>query len=190
MPKTDDTVVEAGVYDGQDTAFYAKLAEEVIAFEPSPRNYAMSSSYLEHFDNITLLNEGLWKEKDQLQIRYGKNSDDDSFTEPDSGTTGMTEQVTVDSVENYYDKLNIDSIDFLKIEAEGVEPEIIEGIGAVDIPKIVVNVDRERNGQAVGTEVIEMLQSKGYTLVGMKTGCMLFFTSEPVKHDAFRNKPI
>jgi len=69
-PTASDTVIEAGVHRGRDTASFAKLAKQVIAFEPSPRNYKKAKDKLDSFDNVTLINEGLWNEPDHLEIKY------------------------------------------------------------------------------------------------------------------------
>lgn len=70
-PTASDTVIEAGVHRGRDTATFAKLAKQVIAFEPSPRNYKKAEENLKSFDNVTLINEGLWSEPNHLEIQYG-----------------------------------------------------------------------------------------------------------------------
>lgn len=187
-PESSDTVVEAGVGGGSDTAMFAKLANEVIGFEPSPRQYSNAAKKLRVFDNITLLNKGLWNESDELDIKYGNSGGDDGFLEPDSGTARSDIQIPVDTLENYMQKLDIDEIDFLKVEGEGAEPEIIEGLGELRPKKIAVNADEEREGEPVGREVMELLQPMGYNLVGMKSGHILFFTLESTSHQAFRSE--
>jgi FkbM family methyltransferase len=188
-PTATDTVIEAGVHRGRDTATFAKLAKQVIAFEPSPRNYKKAKDNLNSFDNVTLINEGLWNEPDHLEIKYGEGRGDDGFLEPDNGEgpEPMSENIPVNTVENYVEELDIDRVDFLKIEAEGAEPEIIKGIGDLKIRSIAVNCGEERDGEPTGEEVIQLLQPLGYELVGMKRGHILFFTLNEVSHSAFRS---
>lgn len=187
-PTASDTVIEAGAYQGRDTATFAKLAEQVVAFEPSPRNYKKAKDNLGSFDNVILINEGLWNEPDDLEIKYGEGVGDDGFLEPDSGegTETVNENIPVNTVENYVEELDIDRVDFLKIEAEGAEPEIIKGIGDLQIRNIAVNCEEERNGEPTGEEVMQLLQERGYELVGMKRGHILFFTLDTISHYAFR----
>lgn len=187
VPKPSDTVVEAGVYPGKQTATFAKMADRVFAFEPSPRNYAVAKENLRKFDNVQVINEGLWDEESELEIQYGKSGGDDGFLAPDKESREVGEHVPVNSLENYREQLDIGTVDFLKIEAEGAEPEIIEGIDSMDIENIVVNADEERDGEPVGREVMELLQPKGYNLVAIKDGHILFFTRNSVPHYAFRN---
>jgi FkbM family methyltransferase len=165
------------------------LAKQVFAFEPSPRNYKKAKDNLESFDNVTLINEGLWNEPDHLEIKYGVSGGDDGFLEPDNGEgpEPVSENIPVNTVENYVEELDIDEVNFLKIEAEGAEPEIIQGIGNLEIRNIAVNCGEERGGEPTGEEVMQLLQTLGYELVGMKRGHILFFTLDEVPHSAFRS---
>lgn len=188
VPRTSDTVVEAGVAQGRDTATFGKLANRVIGFEPSPRNYTKSKNNLKEFGNVDIINKGLWNKQDELEIRYGESDGDDGFLRPDNDSGESVENIPVNALEAYSEQLGIDQIDFLKIEAEGAEPEIIEGIEELRPRNIVVNAGEERDGQPTGVEVMELLQPMGYKLVGMKRGHILFFTLEDVGHAAFRSE--
>jgi len=178
VPQPTDVVVEAGVYEGMETATYAKFGKEVIGFEPSPRNYNMATNNLSEFGNVRIVNKGLWNEKDKMEIKYGRDSGDDGFLHPDSKLDKVGRYIDVHRLEFFINEMKIDSIDFLKIEAEGAEPEVIEGMGDLRPRHIVVNAGRERDGETTGEEVISLLRSKGYNLVGVKYGTNLFFTTE------------
>lgn len=188
VPEQSDTVVEAGVSSGRDTAIFAKLADQVVGFEPSPRNYTRAKANLRKFDNISLHNAGFWNTKGELEIQYGESSGDDSFLTPDSDTGKTGGEVEVNTLENYVEDLNINEINFLKIEAEGAEPEIIEGMGELRPEKIVVNADEERDGESPVEEIMTSLQSKGYNLVAMSLGHVLFFVLDSDHHYAFRSE--
>jgi len=187
VPGENDLVVESGVQDGRDTATFAKLSDQVIAFEPSPRNYISAKNNLESFDNIRLLNKGLWNKKEEMRIKYGSEYPDDGFLEPDSGLEKESEIVQVNEISEYMNDFGIEKIDFLKVEAEGAEPEVIQGINDLTVINIVVNAGEERDGKPTGGEVANMLQSKGYSLVGIKWGHILFFTLRTTSESAFRS---
>ena len=191
LPSGSDVVVEAGVYHGKDTALFATLADSVVGFEPSPRNYKTAKHNLRRFDNVELRNAGLWDSRDSLEIQYGAESHDDGFLDPDSGTdpTQKSATVPVMTVEEVADGFGFDRIDFLKVEAEGAQPEILDGIGDVDVGTIVVNGGGVRDGEAIGEIVLEQLHGMGYSLAAMKKGHIMFFTSEPVEFEAFPDVP-
>jgi FkbM family methyltransferase len=186
VPNPSDTVVEAGVYRGYDTAMFAKLGDQVIGFEPSPRNYSTAEHNLRRFNNVKILNRGLWNEESELEIQYGSSGADDGFLSPDTGGKKTSENIPVNTLEEYVNQLDVDEVNFLKVEAEGAEPEILEGMGELRPEKIVVNADEERDGNSPSKEIMDSLQSKGYNLVGMSLGCVLFFVLDTEYHYAFR----
>jgi FkbM family methyltransferase len=188
VPKPSDTVVEAGVHRGLDTAMFAKLANQVVGFEPSPRNYTVAKDNLSEFKNIRILNEGLWNEQSELDIQYGTSDSDDGFLSPDTETVKSGDKVPVNTLEAYVERLDIDNIDYLKVEAEGAEPEIIEGIGELRPEKIVVNADEERNGRSPIRQIMKSLHSKGYNLVAVSKGSILFFVLNKDYGYSFRNE--
>lgn len=165
FPHPEDTVVEVGAYHGKDTAMFAKLSNTVIAFEPSPRNYQAATRNLRRFENVKLVNKGLWSAPGHLDLQYGVDSTDDGFLTPDSGATGDRTQVEVNRLDKYMDDLRIYDIDFLKIEAEGAEPEVLEGIGALEVDKICINVGPERDGKSTAPEVSHYLREHGFRIV-------------------------
>ena len=180
MPKKTDTVVEAGVYKGYDTAIFAKLANRVLGFEPSPRNFKKAQENLRSFRNVKMINSGLWNSQKEMKICYGEKSEDDGFLEPDqdSGRTGR--KIQVDTLKGHLSSIGVDNVDFLKIEAEGAEVEVIEGLNGLRPRSIVVNAGEERGGEPTGKDVVSLLKQMGYSLVGLKMGHVLFFTSKKI----------
>lgn len=181
-PVEKDTLVEVGAYEGEDAAMFAKMAEKVIAFEPSPRNFKTARENLKNFSNVKVYQKGLWNEKDRLKIKYGEELHDDSFLAPDNGQKGLSkDSIPVNTLKHFIEELEIEKVNFIKIEAEGAEPEIVEGIRGLDIDKVVVNVDKERDGKSPKKDIIRTLQEEGYSLLGVKKGCMLCFMLDPPK---------
>jgi FkbM family methyltransferase len=182
-----DTVIETGVYHGKDTAGYAKLGKRVIGFEPSPRNYAIAKENLKDFNNVELLNEGLWNEQSELTIRYGEDGSEDGFLQPDAGEEEVEYNIPVNTLENYVKRLDIDEVNFLKIEAEGAEPEVIEGMGNIRPDRIAVDVSAERDGEPTTKPVMELLHSMGYELHGVNNGYVLIFSRKESDKYTFNN---
>jgi FkbM family methyltransferase len=124
-PESSDTVIDIGAYRGRDTATFAKSAEKVIAYEPSPRNYDIAQENISRFSNVVVKNKGVWKEEGQLKIKYGRSPGDDGFLEPDSDRIETKEtEIPVNTLEEHIKDLCIESVDFPKIEPEGAEPRL------------------------------------------------------------------
>jgi hypothetical protein len=97
-----------------------------------------------------------------MEMNYGDFAKDDSLLTPDTGDTGISQTVRVETIERFAAEHGLDTIDFVKIEAEGAEPEVIDGIEDVDIQKIVVNCSPERDDHSPVGEVMEKLRAMGY----------------------------
>ena len=83
---------------------------------------------------------------------------------PDNGETLGKVEISITRLDDYCRANGIDVIDFLKIEAEGVEPEVFAGLGSVTARKIAIDVSEERNGQSPAPEFWETLPKMGYEL--------------------------
>lgn len=171
--KPTDTVFEVGAFVGVTTAMAANQAQRVIALEASPRNYNCAERNLDN-NNVQLLNLAAWDEPGELEINYGEQANDDSLIQPDFGYAGQSVTVRSDTIENIAAEQGVETVDFLKVEAEGAEPEVIEGIGEMDIERVVVSCTEERDGESPREEVSEILRSKGYQIVEFNDKGFLF----------------
>ena len=91
-----------------------------------------------------LINKGLWSKKEikiiSLENRLGSSSmfypDEDLFdlhslTDVERKNFKVTKSVDIecDTLENSLSKLNINHLDYLKVDAQGAELEILKGMG-------------------------------------------------------------
>lgn len=162
--KPSDTVLEIGAARGITTQVAAERAERVIAVEASPRAFECLRRNVVA-SNVELLNRAAWNERDQIEIQYGKQSGDDSPITPNSGLV-ESRTVQAERIEDLVDE----PIDFLKVEAEGVEPEVIEGMGSMEIDRIVVNCSAERYDESPREQVESLLRDRGYEIVDYVDG--------------------
>jgi FkbM family methyltransferase len=158
-----DTVFDIGAARGISTQVAAQKAARVFAFEPSPRMFNCLKKNINE-DSIQIYQQAAWDEPGEMNMNYGIFSKDDSLLEPDTGQTGISKIVRVDTVEKFAKENGVEKIDFAKIEAEGGEPEVIDGIGSLPVEKIVVNCSPEREGKSPSEEVIKKLTAMGYEI--------------------------
>lgn len=159
-----DTVMDIGAFIGEVSISISNRASEVYSIEASPRSYKCLEYNAENFENITPLNYAVWKESTKMEFNLGLDPTEDSILDTDDSGEERTIRVQAETIENIRSALELEKIDFLKVEAEGVEPEILEGLGSIRPKKIVVNCDAERDGESPKAEVSEMLSGKGYTV--------------------------
>ena len=131
IPKDAKLVVDIGAYIGLVSLITARNGAEVYAFEPEEENYERLRYHVEvngYSDKVHCINKGVGipgKTKLYLNsINFGSNSIDSSFYRGfDPDRYQMVDLVSVHSV---FSEHKIDYCDFLKIDCECSEKDILE----------------------------------------------------------------
>jgi FkbM family methyltransferase len=79
-----DVCLEVGAYIGMSTGVAADLCDQVIAVEPSPRNFRYLERNIRRSD-VSIHNVGIWEETGEIDLQMGSDTTDDGFLPPDSG---------------------------------------------------------------------------------------------------------
>lgn len=160
----DDVVVDVGAYIGGFSMVAAESAAVVIAVEPTAATNNILKSNVAEYDNIEVVPKAAWNERDTLEINQSYHPSENSPLDVDSYERGQSFRVAADTVPSIVRELGYKKIDFLKIEAEGVEPEILQGAleDGMDIDKIAIDTSAERDGETSGEEVRSLLEEYGY----------------------------
>ena len=168
VPMDDYIVIDCGSFVGAfSVGSVVNGAEKVYAIEPSSRNYGCLIKNIDHFgmeEYIQPVNIGLGSKPDKLRLNLSSMSCEDSFLKCDEGATGEYEEVEVKTLETFIEENKIDTSKlYIKIEAEGFEPEIVRGIGEARPHVVVVDVTPERNGKSPREEIKAIMTERGYT---------------------------
>lgn len=167
-----DTIVEVGAFIGEFARPAGELGDRVIAVEPDERNAAALRRNLEHLSDSEVVQKAAWKETGTRSFQVASDPSEGSILEVD--TDDVTEVVTLDTicVDDVAASFSLNSIDYLKIEAEGAEPEVLEGANMNNIRKIAIECAPERNGESPLEEITNWLKSRNYTV--QKRGNIVF----------------
>jgi FkbM family methyltransferase len=165
----DDTVVEIGAYIGCSTQIAAKRAEQVYALEPVTKNRFCLKKNMTDYDNVTVLPYAAGDCNRTEIINIGKNGAKSTILSLDWSSNQTrevvdTEKIKVKRLEKICEEIGLEEIDFLKLEAEGLEPEVLNGVGDVEINKLVVNCSEEREGETPKPEIISYLKDNCYDI--------------------------
>ncbi|MBX0288602.1 FkbM family methyltransferase [Haloarcula salinisoli] len=162
--KSGDVVVDTGAYVGGFTRYAAERASEVIAVEPNATVSDVLWWNTTDLPNVTVVPEAAWVEPTELEINTSVHAFENSVLAPDNYETGDSFRVDADTIPNIVREHGHERIDFLKIEAEGVECEILQGALETGFPidRIAVDASPERNRGDVVDEVCEILATHGY----------------------------
>jgi len=156
-PEPGDFVVDVGAFIGEFTMACQQEGCDVLAIEPDPLNH----SCLSYNVNGPTANIGIFDDYDEMEFNLGVDGAETSVLEPDDGQVRGT--ITVET--RRLDEFLGETPDFLKVEAEGMEPEVLQSLGDMEPPKIAVNVSPERNGESPESLVLDWFEDRKYTIV-------------------------
>lgn len=167
-----DIVIDIGANIGEFSRSVVDRASRLIAIDPDPYVYEALSRNLNGFSNVAVMQRAMSEADSEVEFYLSTKNADSSLLQP----TQFSETVTVQAVrlDKLIEEQGIERVDFLKIEAEGWEPEILAGatrtLGITR--KIAVDAGPERQGQNTSHEVITTLKEAGFEV--SRRGDMVF----------------
>ena len=157
-----DVVVDCGSFVGGFALGAARKASRVLAIEPTPISFDclrrnVEGSIVEPFQL------GLFDRPDTLTFYLHPNPTDNSMlAEPGQNSEPVTSDVI--TLDQLRDRAGVKVIDFLKVEAEGVELEILTHARPDTVRKIAIDAGPERFGASPLLDIAVMLAARGYKL--------------------------
>ena len=134
----------------------------IVAFEPDPVAFICLQFNIESLNlanRVTIINAALSDKSGSFPFYIATKNADSSFIQPKS----FTEIINVKSyrADQFMQENKIESILFLKMDAEGFEPEILAGFGRRidDISFFAIDVGPERDGLETVDQVKSILES-------------------------------
>ena len=109
--------VDVGSHVGFWSKDFTELFEYTYAFDPIPQ---VRECYVKNItnSNYTLYPYGLGKEEKKISVLYSPN---------ETGNTHASDKGNLDVEIKTLDSFNLENIDYIKIDAEGYEIEVVEG---------------------------------------------------------------
>jgi FkbM family methyltransferase len=182
-----DTVVDIGANIGEFTIAAARRVSggRVVAFEPVPFIYDRLSTNvaMNQLRNVSLVNRGVYRESctrrifisDGLDSEHTINQGMSNLFAPPQGSSGLSEEVELASLDDWWSENQPGRVDFMKLDIEGAELAALKGArGILDSyhPRLIVELDRE-NCEAAGVrpeDVVDYLGSFGYRIYAFSAG--------------------
>lgn len=129
--KENDIVIDVGANIGCTSILFGELADQVFSFEPSTTTFNLLKKNIKQsrLENITLFNYALGSRESISAITYSPNNRSGGFVSNKTTiTTGhITEKIKITKLDDFIHDLDIKQIDFMKIDVEGFEKEVIDG---------------------------------------------------------------
>lgn len=167
-PKKGDVVLDVGAHVGK---YALKLSKEVgeeglvVALEPHPETFKALArgAALSPFKNLILLNVAAWNEERRLCLFIGERAGTHSLKR-DFGLGCI--EVQAKPLDKILKELGVKRVDWVKIDVEGAELEVLEGMEDAlkrYHPKIVIEV---WEGNVKNVE--RFLKRHGYSMEAIK----------------------
>ena len=177
-----DVVVNFGSNIGEVAVALAAKGAHVIAIEPDPYVLQALNANAERY-GLTVISAAAWKEDGELAINLATDFGDTSVFEPKPNRAIGRALVQGIRIDTLIKELGLKRIRLIVGDAEGAEPEVLEGaretLAITDY--VSVSASAERNGESTGPMCEQILSDAGFeivhreetgfqTLIGMNKG--------------------
>lgn len=165
-----DIVIDIGAWPGHFIYSIMDTASKIIAIEPEPHNFKDLKQKFQACPNVIVIKKATWNCKRKVPLYIGKRSDAHSLISGVQAGNGVIVtkrkvMVEADTLGNVISSLQLERVDFVKMDIEGAELETLEGAKNVlrKIPKIVIASYHVREGRRTVKEVDNILIANGFT---------------------------
>ncbi len=151
VPREGDVVVDIGAGIGEFTLWCTDAGARVVAFEPDPLAFACLEKNTTAIGGAQIYPYALWKERANLRLHGSLDTSESSLIE-DGKTNSRNTDVEAWPLDALNFMTRIAVIDLMKIDGEGVEPEILAGAARTLRRTRVVAVDVGATGRRQNLE--------------------------------------
>jgi FkbM family methyltransferase len=157
QPDKDDIVIDVGAHTGTYAIRLAKKAKLVIAVEPHPSTFQVLkyNIKLNCLDNVLAVNVGLGKKNGIMYIDDKKGY---GLTKLRNVGKKIVKVYTLDSLMSNF---KIHKLDWLKIDTEGMEYDILQGASKTlhfHNPKLIIEMHKNKS------TILKFLEMHGYKI--------------------------
>lgn len=164
--EADDVVVDCGAFVGGFTIAALRIGASVIAVEPSRTNRRCLQENLRGRSlqdcNVDVQPLGLGPQNGEAIFRQSSTGVDSTFGILDEGVPTETYLVEIATVDHLCERLGVRPT-FLKVEAEGLESKILQGLDTTRPAKVAVDASPE-GGSDDRARITRRLKSLGYAV--------------------------
>lgn len=163
------TMIDVGAHVGSSLINYAKAGWSIYAFEPDPGNRKTLNSHVAGYENVEVFDKAVGKEARSNVAFYS--------SDVSTGISGLTafheshkETARIDTttLNDLIQSRAIEAVDFLKIDVEGHEMDVLAGLDFEKIkPKAIVAEFEDGKTQHHGYSMKDLasyLQDAGYVV--------------------------
>jgi len=138
---------------------------KIIAFEPEPRNIVLLKENTKHLKNILIVPKALGNKSGNLELLIHRTSGahfiaQDFNPDPDDKMI----MVQIEKIDTIFEELELDIVDFVKIDIEGWEMEALRGAMS-SLKKIKFFSIASYHTKNQKFEITDFLESKNFKVI-------------------------
>ena len=132
MKLNEGVFLDVGAHIGKYTVRIGKMLKnngKVVALEPEKYNFSLLNKnvHLNNLNNVVSINKGAFFRKDTLSFYVTGNDAEGEHSLLKRSNTFNETKVDVDTLDNIVSELQLNRVDLIKIDVEGVEAEVLKG---------------------------------------------------------------
>jgi FkbM family methyltransferase len=173
IPTNPTVIIDVGAHIGVFAILMAKRFPNstIYCFEPDPFTRAYLERNINDNDskNITVIPYALWNSRGTIPFYRSNNLATRSLIQEWASSTNSIEVETI-TIKDFLRERKITTVDFIKINAEGAELEIIEGgISADTFRGFVIAADHVRGSAITDKRVVNLLSHRGFKVKNLNS---------------------
>lgn len=185
----DNNVIDIGANYGVYTLTLAKLIGDkghVFSFEPcsETRKFLKKSIDANNYKNVTVNKHGLSNKKQVANLSINKDSEINTVTK-ETSLKGNYEKISLSNLDSFIESYGWKDIDFIKIDAEGQESNIIAGgkeFFKINSPLVQYEV---KDKESFNFSLIKEFESIGYYTYRLVPGLEILVPWDDIQFDDY-----
>ena len=163
--KKGDVVFDIGANIGYFTVLFSKICGtkgEIHAFEPVPPTFQKLFNSAKYFSNVRTINKAVGDYNGLVDIHYNPNDSEKASLIRPNKSRFETIKIPILSLDSYFSEQNLNKINFVKCDVEGLEYEALKGFEQTLLqhkPKLSIEVTITSEKR---TSFFRFLQELGY----------------------------
>lgn len=170
-PQLGDIVIDVGAYVGMFTVKASKTVGEkgtVVAIEPAPGNLQFLKENTDGLSNVVTVEKAVSDEIRQQRLYISKASACHSLIYPQEAYYTLK----TDTIDNIVRSLQLPRVDYVKIDAEGAELEVLKGaeetLATNNVKLSIASYHTLPNGEPEVPQLVAFLEARGFRIIKEK----------------------
>ena len=157
-------VLDVGAHAGEFSLLAANAGRAVYAVEPDPDALACLRRNLADREAVTVIDAVVWNAEEEQEFNLASATSDSSVFAPAETTAAVRRRAT--TLDRIAEEHGIDGLAFLKCDAEGAEPEALEGGRELlrRTARVAIDTGPERKGERTSDACEALLRDAGFAV--------------------------